>query len=145
MPKKIGNEYLLWIESATAGTFNLIKGQQDGTINRSASTIDTSSKEDYPYGTSSPGSRSVTIPFTYLPNLPDASGHGRFEAIANASTPTSVKIQIRKGGATAVSNDAIFEAVMYITEYTTDLSANSAVKVTATLTLASPPTIDALA
>jgi hypothetical protein len=33
--KKLGNDYRLWIESATPGTYNMIKGQQDLSINRS--------------------------------------------------------------------------------------------------------------
>ena len=55
MAKKLGNDYRLWIESATPGTFNEIKGGTSLKINRQASTIDTSTKDDFPYGTQAPG------------------------------------------------------------------------------------------
>jgi hypothetical protein len=96
--KKLGNDYRLWIESATPGTYNMLKGQQDLSINRSSSPIDTSTKDDFPYGTSAPGLRSLSVPFTIIPDLPDANGYTRMETAALASTAAAVKFQIRKGG-----------------------------------------------
>jgi hypothetical protein len=143
--KLLGNNYRLWIESTTPGTYNMIKGQQDGSINRSGQTIDTSSKDDYPYGTSAPGMRTLTIPFSLIPDLPDATGYTRLETAANAAVATPVKFQIRKGGSAGSGTDSVFECSMYINDFTTDMGQNGVVKVTGTLTAAAAPTTDALA
>lgn len=145
MAKKLGNDYRLWIESVTPGTFNEIKGGQDLSISRSAATIDTSTKDDFPYGTSAPGMRQLSVPFSLIPNLPDATGYTRFETIANAGVATPTKFQIRKGGSTGSTSDVVFEGSMYITDFNTDLGQNAAVKATGTLVAAAAPTTDVLA
>jgi hypothetical protein len=102
--KKLGNDYRLWIESATPGTYNEIKGGQELSVSRSAATIDTSTKDDFPYGTSAPGMRQLSVPFSIIPNLPDATGYTRFETVANAATATPTNFQIRKGGSAATAD-----------------------------------------
>lgn len=142
MAKKLGNDYRLWIESATAGTYNEIKGGTSLKINRQASTIDTSTKDDFPYGTQAPGLKSLTIDGEIFPNLPDANGYGRLEAGAQASAP--VKFQIRKGGSAGATGDVVFEASLYIGNFNTDFPKNDVVKCDFQLTLAAPPTTDTL-
>ena len=44
MAKRLGNDFLLWIESTTPGTYNLVKGQQSLSISRDAGSIDTTTK-----------------------------------------------------------------------------------------------------
>jgi hypothetical protein len=120
--KKLGNDYRLWIESATPGTYNMIKGQQDLSINRNGATIDTSSKDDFPYGTSAPGLRSLSIPFALIPDLPDATGYTRLETQALAATAQAVNFQIRKGGTTGNgTTDLVFQCSMYITDFNSQL------------------------
>jgi predicted secreted protein len=145
MAKKLGNDYRLWIESATPGTFNEIKGQTSLKISRQTGQIDTSTKDDYPYGTQAPGLKTLTIDCELYPNLPDANGFSRLETQANASTTTAVKFQIRKGGSSGAGADSVFEASMYIGNFDTDFGKNDVVKCTCQLTLASAPTTDSLA
>lgn len=142
MAKKLGNDYRLWIESATAGTYNEIKGGTTLKINRQASTIDTSTKDDYPYGTQAPGLKSLTIDAEIFPNLPDANGYGRLEVAANGSTPTN--FQIRKGGSAGAVGDVVFQASLYVGNFNTDFPKNDVVKSDFQLTLAAVPTTDAL-
>ena len=144
MAKKLGNDYRLWIESATAGTYNEIKGQQELKINRSSTPVDTTTKDDFPYGTQAAGLKQLSLDFKCLPNLPDANGYTRFETLASGSNP--VNFQIRKGGASGASPaDVVFAASMYIGSCNTDFAMNSPVGYDGQLTLAAAPTTDQLA
>lgn len=145
MAKKLGNDYRLWIESTTPGTFNEIKGGQDLSINRSAATIDTSTKDDFPYGTSAPGMRQLSVPFSLIPNLPDATGYTRLETIANADVAAPTNFQIRKGGSSGLDTDAVLEGSFYITDFNTTMGQNDSVKATGTLVAAAAPSTDVLA
>lgn len=142
MAKKLGNDYRLWIESATAGTYNEIKGQTSLKISRKSGEIDTTSKDDFPYGTSLNGTKAITIDFEIYPNLPDASGYTRFETMAAGSSP--VNFQIRKGGSSGSGSDVVFQALMNITSNDTEMPKNDVVKASGQLTLAAAPTTDAL-
>ena len=145
MAKKLGNDYRVWVESATAGTYNEIKGQQDLKISRQAASIDTSTKDDGSYGTQAPGQKSLTLDFSFIPNLPDANGYTRFEARALASPQVATKFQVRKGGSAGATGDVVFEASMWTGNFDTDYGRNGAVTCTGQLTLESPPVIDLLA
>ena len=68
MAKKLGNDFLLWIESTTPGTYNLVKGQQALSISRDAGSIDTTTKDESGYGTSAPGLKSLKLSREALPN-----------------------------------------------------------------------------
>jgi hypothetical protein len=144
--KKLGNDYRLWIESATPGTYSEIKGQHDMTVNRQTQQIDTSSKDDFPYGTSAPGLKTMTINCEIGPDLPDANGYTRLETEALSATPTPVNFQIRKGGsAGADPADTVLEASFYIGDFNTSMGKNAQLLVNFTLTLAAAPTTDVLA
>ncbi|MDZ7895317.1 MAG: phage tail tube protein [Sphingobium sp.] len=143
MGKKLGNDYRLWIESAVAGTYNEIKGQTSLKINRQAGSIDTSTKDDYPYGTQAPGLKTLTIDAEVYPNLPDANGYTRLETLSKGSAP--VKFQIRKGGSAGAAGDVVYEASQWIGNFDTDFGKNDVVKSTFQLTLDGAPTTDALA
>jgi Phage tail tube protein len=144
MSKGFGNDYLLWIESTTPGTYNLIKGQQG--LNQAGQTelIDTSTKDNFPYGTSAPGLRSVSIDCEFIPDLPDANGFTRMETIANTAPAVSVNFQIRKGGPTATDTDKVFSAKMFVTNFVKSFGQNEPRRATCTLVLDAAPTIDAL-
>lgn len=146
MAKKLGNDYRLWVESTVAGTYNEVKGGQSLSVNQSGSTIDTSTKDNSPWGTQAPGLRSVTISAEMIPDLPDANGYTRLESIANAATTTPANIQIRKGGsAGATPGDVVFAGSVYITEWNQSYGMNDAVKGTCTLVSAAAPTTNVLA
>lgn len=144
MGKKLGNEYRLWIESTTPGTYNEIKGQTSMKVNRQSGSIDTSTKDDYPYGTQAPGLKTLTLDVEIYPNLPDANGYTRFETLSQGSAP--VNFQIRKGGSAGNgTTDVVFAASMYIGNMDSDFGKNDVVKCSAQLSLAAAPTTDALA
>lgn len=146
MGKKLGSDYRLWIESAVAGTYNEIKGQQNLTINRQSGVIDTSSKDDGAYGTTAPTQKAATLDCEIYPNLPDANGYTRLESRALASPQAPTKFQVRKGGSSGVTpGDVVWEASQYVGNLNTEFGKNDVVKCTFQLTLESPPTIDLLA
>lgn len=145
MAKKLGNDYRVWVESATPGTYNEIKGNTALTINRSGGAIDTSSKETFPYGTQAAGTRTVSIAATFRPDLPDANGFGRLASNAKALVATPFNIQIRKGGSAGVApGDVVFEGSVYATDFNDNLGMNEVVEVSTTLVLAAAPVTDAL-
>jgi predicted secreted protein len=144
MAKKLAKDYLLWVESATPGTYNLVKGQQTLSLQESSSSVDTTTKDDYPWSTSAPGSRSVTIDFSCVPDLPDSTGYTRLETIAAATTP-QVNIQIRKGGASATGTDAVFAGLMNVVSKNTTADNNNPIASKWQLSNAAAPTTNALA
>lgn len=144
MAKRFGNDYRLWIESATPGTYNEIRGQTSTKVNRQSGTFDTSSKDDGAYGTEGQGQRKLSMDLEIYPNLPDATGYTRLETAANATPQVPINFQIRKNGSSGVSGDAVFQASMNIGNFDTDFPKDGAVKATFQLSLAAAPTIDAL-
>ena len=145
MGKKLGSDYRLWIESAVAGTYNEVKGQQGLTINRASGIIDTSSKDDGAYGTTAPAQKSVTIDVEIYPNLPDANGYDRLATRALASPQLPTKFQVRKGGSAGVTGDTVWEASHYVGNFNTEFPKNDVVKCSFQLTLETTPVTDLLA
>ncbi|KQO51408.1 phage tail tube protein [Sphingomonas sp. Leaf257] len=146
MAKKLGNDYLLWVESATAGTYNLVKGQQTLSVSRDAGSIDTTSKDDSGYGTSAPGLKSLKLSLDAIPNLPDADGYTRLETLCNAAPATPFNVQIRKGGQTGASPaDVVFAGSVYGNIASTEFGQNDAVKAKIEFSAAAAPTTDKLA
>lgn len=146
MAKKLANDYLLWVESSTPGTYNVCKGQKGTTINRQAAQIDLTTKDDSGYGVLAPGIRNLTIQTGFIPNLPDANGYQRLETLCKASPQAAFKVQIRKGGLTGASPaDVVFEGSVYGNFDTTAFEQNEGVSDTVTLYAAAAPTTDLLA
>jgi hypothetical protein len=143
--KGLGNNYYLYVESTTPGTYTLIKGQGDLKVSRSSSSVDLSSKADFPYALSAPGLRNVSITCDIKPDLPDANGYTRLETLCAASPQAPFNVQIRKGGLTGAAGDVIFQASMYGTITETSMGQNAALTVSLELTLAGAPTTDVLA
>lgn len=143
MGKKAGNDYRLYIEGTTPGTFAEIKGQQDVVINRSTSMIDSTTKDDGAYGTQRPSQKQVTINCSILPDLPDATGYTRLETVALAATQVSNKFQVRK--APYATGDVVFAASMFVGDFNTSAPRNDMLKVDFNLSLDGPPTADTLA
>jgi hypothetical protein len=145
MAYKLGNDYRLWVGSATPGTYNEIQGNQDLSISRQAGTIDLGTKSDFPYGASGPGSRNLTLTASFNPDLPDADGYGRLEDLINAAVSTTIPLQIRRGGSSgAAPADVVFECEMYCTGHDTSFGRNAGVNTPFTFVNAAAPTIDEL-
>lgn len=146
MAKKLGNDYRIWLESATPGTYAEIKGNQDLSVNREGGTIDTSTKDDFPYASQAAGARAVTIQATFIPDLPDATGYTRLMTLANALVNTPFNIQVRKGGASGVTpGDVVFACSVYATTNNNSLGQNAPVGASITFVAAAAPTTDLLA
>ena len=145
MAKGLGNNYRLWIESSTAGTYNEIKGGQDLSVTRNGSTIDLSAKSDFPYAAQGPGARAVSISATFLPDLPDALGYTRLETLANATTAAPFNVQVRKGGSAGVTGDTVFQCSVYCTDLNDSFGVNAGVTKQCTFVAAAAPTIDTFA
>ena len=145
MAKGLGNNYRLWLETTTPGTYAQILGGQNLAISRSGAVIDTSTKDDYPYGSQAPGLKQVQIQCEFIPNLPDATGYTRLETLINATTPAPFNVQIRKGGAAGAGTDVVFQGSMYGTSLNHSLNQNDSAKVSVTLVSASAPTTDVMA
>lgn len=146
MAKKLGNDYRIWVESATPGTYSEVKGNQQLSISRSGQTIDISTKDDFPYGAQAAGLKALSISATFIPTLPDTNGYERLQTLARGSTLSTVGVQIRKGGSTgATPADVVFTCSMYVTQDDTDMSQNAGVGASFTFVAAAAPTTDALA
>lgn len=137
--KRLGNDLRLMIESTTAGTYNEIKGQQNLSVNRSAQTIDTTTKDEFPYGSSAAGSRSLSLPFTLIPDLPDVTGYERLVTLSSSSAPFNVQIID-----TANSDEVVFECAVGLSDRNNQLDLNAAGAASGTLVNRAPPTIDLL-
>ncbi|UAK23669.1 phage tail tube protein [Sphingomonas nostoxanthinifaciens] len=145
MAKGLGNNYLLWVESATPGTFTLLKGQQGGKVNRSTSDIDLSTKDNQGYGSSAPGLKTWSIDLTLLPDLPDTLGYTRLESLCNANPLLPFNIQIRKGGQAGAVGDVVFAGSVYGNLDSTDFGQNSGVPVAVKLSGNGAPVTDTYA
>lgn len=142
--KILGNQYMLWVESATPGTYVLPAGQGNIRISRGSSKIDTSSKDDGRYGSGAPGLIDLGVSGSLRPKLPDTA-YTRLETLANANPPVPFNIQIRKNGTAATSSDAVFQCSMYSNLDNTDFPQNGVGEASYSLMAAAAPTIDALA
>lgn len=145
MAKLLGSNYMVWIESATPGTYNLILGQGDCSINRGSSEIDTTSKDDGDYGTGAPGPRKLSVDLNILPKLPDTTGYTRLETLSNASPRVPFLMQIRKGGVTGGAPDVVFQCSVYGNLDSSSFGQAAAAGVKATFIAAAAPTVDTLA
>lgn len=139
MAKKLGNAYRLFIgDGAGTEVFTEIAGQQDLSISRSSATIDTSTKDNFPYGTQAPGLKTLSVSFNLIPDLPDAGGYGELESQALSTDPQPCNFQVKTG------STVVYEGSMYITDFNTSFGQNDSVKVTGTLVAAAAPTTDTL-
>lgn len=146
MPSKLlGNNYMLWVESATPGTYNVVLGQGALSIARSATKIDLSTKDDGGYAASAYGLRDLVVSFECEPKLPDTTGYTRLETQCLANPPAPLNVQIRKGGTGGLSADAVLTASVYGNLDSSDMPQNGPVKVKVSLVAAAAPTLDTLA
>lgn len=141
----LGTDVRVWIESATAGTFNMIKGNTTLRRTRNGSTFSTGSKDDFPYDPQAAGTRTLSIAAEFVPQYPDTNGMGRLETLANGATPAPFKIQLRKGGASGASPaDVLFEGSVYCTDLNDQQDNNNPQSISCTFVIASAPTTDKL-
>ena len=139
----LGNDYLGWVESATAGTYNYLAGQGTLSETRNQTAIDTSDKTTDGYDTEAFGNIKVSYSLDIKVKLPDPDGYTRLETQCNAKVPFN--FQVRKGGKAGLLADAIFAALMNGTIASRTFNKDGTVDAKITLSLAAAPTVDQLA
>lgn len=145
MSIKLGNNYLLWVApSGPTPAYQVVKGQGDLAIKRTAATIDTSSKTSGGYATKAAGLRDGSATLKVNPELPDA-GYTQLETSAKSNPPVPFLIQVRKGGEAGTDTDVVFECEVYATDFNDDYGKNNVVSVDTTLVFSAAPTVDTLA
>lgn len=145
MAKSFGKDDLLWIESATPGTYNAPKGQGDLKMSRSRDKVDLSDKTSSGYKLSGYALADLTLTVDIQPDLPDANGFTRLETAAKQAVAAPINVQIRRNGLTAsATTDVLFQASMYPT-ITDQSSPTSGVRTTSfEFGLAAAPSVDTI-
>ena len=138
--KLVANNYRLFVQSTTAGTFSQPAGQGNLTVNRNRAFSSNATKDTENYDTQIPGLRTLTISQALIPSLPDANGYTRLETLDK--TGVTEVFQIRKKP--FATGDVVFEAVCYTSLDNQSFNQGESVQTGVTLTLAEAPTIDAL-
>lgn len=145
MAKRLGNDRRIWVESATPGTYNMVKGNQTIRVSRSGNTFSIGTKDDFPIDPQAPGLRTVSLACSFIPDLPDATGFTRLASFGTSASPSPVNIQVRAGGASGADPDDVeFECSMYVTQQDSSADANAPVGSDFTLVAAAAPTVDTL-
>lgn len=137
MPKLSSNDYRLRVDSATPGTFTEVAGQISVSIDRgevSFSTIDKASTVE----TTGRALRNYAVSLEYRPDLPDANGHARLQAIYDSGASTV--IQVVKVGTPTV----VFACPMRCTSLSMGSPLNDVITYTASFTPTGAPTTDTL-
>jgi predicted secreted protein len=137
MPKLSANDYRLRVDSSSPGTFAEVAGQISVTIDRGEvnfSNIDKASTVE----TTLRAMRNFAVSLEYRPDLPDANGHGRLEAIY--ASGASTVIQVVKVGTPTV----VFSCPMRVSAFNFGSPLNDVNTINVTLTPTAAPTVDAL-
>lgn len=136
MAKRLGTTCRLLVESATAGTFNEIAGEQTLSWDHSLQSQDTTTKDDDSWGSSLPTTQSITFQFGCIPDLPDANGYDRLRSNAIARAP--FKVQIKD------AETVIFEGAVTCSARSGSLDSNDTGKGSCTLVTNGAPTTNEL-
>lgn len=139
MALKLGNDYLVWVETAVPGTYALPSGQQSGELSQSTATFDGTTKDSGGFAVQGVGTTSVSLNTSFLVNLPDTA-YTRLETISNTVPRGAIKVQIRKGGTAGVDADKVFAASFYISDFSASFPQNGFVAVSPKFVLALAPT-----
>jgi hypothetical protein len=140
MPKLSANNYRVFIESATTGSFNVVAGQISHTIDRgevSYSTVDKASTVEV----TERAMRNYAMSMEYRPDLPDANGHARLETIY--ASGASAGVQVRKSP--FASGDVVFACIMRVASMGASSPLNDVHATTVSLTPTAAPSTDLLA
>lgn len=140
MAVKLGNDKQLFVQSATAGTYNVVKGQGNLTRGQKAATIDISDKNNAPYGLTAPGNFDISLDMAGVMDLPDVNGIERVYTQFKARA--TELFEIRK--APFAVGDMIWRASCYVTGFDIDEAKDGATTYKMTLGLAAAPSTDTL-
>jgi len=137
------DEVLVWVgNGAGSEVFYAPAGQTGVEWTRSAARVDRTVKTSA-YEVGRPGVMAISnFGLDLKPSLPDANGYTRLETVHK--TKAAVNIQVRRGGATATADDAIFAAAMHVETMPTSAPQGADVSCRISFFLAEDPTIDVL-
>lgn len=141
MPILDGNNYRVFIESTTAGTFNQIAGQRSIDYSQSLATYSIATKDSGAYDINAAALLTTSFSVEVLPNLPDANGYTRCETLHNNRTATA-RAQIRR--APFSGSDIIFDAPVLVTSVPKSAPFNDAVAGPISFVLSGAPTVNTL-
>lgn len=141
MAKKLGQEYQLFIDDGAA-SFNAIAGQTGLTRDGSTELIDQSSKTTGQFSVQAPGRKALSITCPGKVDLPDADGLERVHTLQKAYPQVAETYQIRVDP--FGDTDVVFQADMYISNFSMDDPDQDNSTYSFQLTLAAAPTTDLL-
>ncbi len=141
MAEKLGQNYQLFVNDG-AGAYNAIQGQTGLTRDGSTTLINQSSKTTGKYDLQAPGRSNLTITCPGVVTLPDANGLERVHTLDKAHPQVPETFQIREDP--YASDDVIFEASCYVSNFTRDDPDQDNATYSFQLTLAANPTVNLL-
>ncbi len=139
MARRLGQQYKLYVDNGS-GVFNPLAGEQSLSIERSTQLIDQSVKGDGAYAVNAVGKSQLTISVGGGLIVPDANGIERVYTLANTRVASTVQIRLDPWA----SDDVLFEASMYVSNFSRGKDDNANATFSFQLTLAAAPTVDVL-
>ena len=137
MAKLDGNLYRCFIESASAGVFNEIKGQRNSEIGSALATYSVATKDSGGWDINAAGLLTASLSVELVPDLPDATGYTRCETLHN--TKASARVQWRAGAT------IVFDAPVLIASINDSYAFNDAVGSQISFVLTGAPTVNLMA
>lgn len=141
MAVKIGNDYMIWVAAAGGSpAYALLGGQQDGSLEMSAQSIDASHKTSGTVALKLPGLRDISINTTFVADLPD-TGYTVVETAHKSRA--AMLVQVRKDGAAGTApDDVVFAASFYVNTLSVNAALNGTLNGSVSFELAAVPTTD---
>jgi len=144
MAEQLGQDFRVFKgDGASPEVFTEIAGQRGLTRDISTNLIDQSSKSAGLFGLQTPGRKQITFSVTGVRDLPDASG---LEAVyaqqAGSSSQVAANYRVMNTGVSP--NTTVFEASMYVSNFSQDDDDQDSGGYSFQLTLAAAPTTDDL-
>jgi hypothetical protein len=143
MAKKLGHQYKVFVgDGTTAEEFTQIAGQTGLTRDGSTALIDQSSKTTGQIAIQAPGRKTLTLTVTGKLEVPDASGLEVVYAQQQVYPQVAANYQIRVDPFADDLDDLVFQASMYVSNFSTDDPDQDNSTYSFQLTCAESPTVD---
>jgi predicted secreted protein len=118
---ELGNTRRVYIVTGEGGTYTVLKGEQNNSVNRSSESIDISDKDTGAWGSTMPGKKSLTLDVTVYADNTDAQQKAMLNAFY---TDQTVKVFVGKlGEGNTPAEGEMFEAVITSINDTNDAGA----------------------
>lgn len=118
---ELGNTRRVYIVTGDGNTYNVLKGEQNNSVNRSAESIDISDKDSGAWGSTMPGKKSFTLDVTVYADNTDEQQKAILKAFY---TDQTVKVFVGKlGEGNTPAEGEAFDAVITSMSDTNDAGA----------------------